>query len=195
MSFDIIIAGVGGQGTVLASRMLAQAAMEQGLAVRTAENIGMAQREGSVQSHVRIGQLDYGPLIPEGQADLLIAFEPAEAARSLSILKPQGTALINQATVVPVTVSLGQSKYPEEAIVEHIRHRVPSAKFIPAADLATAAGNFRTANVVMLGAVAGLGIMPFSAEALLQTMLSMVPEKVRDVNRKAFEAGMESVSA
>lgn len=194
MSFDIIIAGVGGQGTVLASRMLAQAAMEQGMAVRTAENIGMAQREGSVQSHVRIGQPDFGPLIPEGAADLLIAFEPAEAARSLQILKPQGTALINQTTIVPVTVSLGQSKYPQEAIVEHIQKRVSFAKFISAADLATAAGNFRTANVVMLGAAAGLGILPFSAETLLKTMLSMLPEKVRDVNQKAFEAGMKAVS-
>lgn len=192
MTFDLVIAGVGGQGTVLASRILAQTAMEKGLSARTAENIGMAQREGSVQSHVRIGQPDFGPLIANGGADLLIAFEPAEAARSLSLLKPSGAALINTTAITPVTVALGQSKYPMEEIVRHIQTKISLSKFVPAGDLAVAAGNYRTANVVLLGAAAGLSILPFSAEDILGTLLKMVPEKVHDVNRRAFEAGLKA---
>lgn len=188
--FNLIIAGVGGQGTVLASRVLAQTAVAQGLAARTAENIGMAQREGSVQSHVRIGQPDFGSLIPAGAADLMIAFEPAEAVRSLGVLKPAGAVLVNTTVIHPVTVTLGQSQYDEAKIRTFLQEKSPGARFLSATELAVQAGNIKTANVVMLGAAAGLGILPFSAGALLETLLEMIPAKVRDVNRRAFKLGM-----
>lgn len=188
--FNVIIAGVGGQGTVLASRVLAQTAVAQSLSARTAENIGMAQREGSVQSHVRINQPDFGSLIPAYGADLMIAFEPAEAVRSLPVLKPGGAVLVNTAVIHPVTVTLGQFKYDAAAIRNYLQDKAPDARFLPATELAMQAGNIKTANVVMLGAAAGLSVLPFSAEALLETLLEMVPAKVRDVNRRAFELGM-----
>lgn len=193
MSFNIIIAGVGGQGTVLASRMLAQAAVEQGMFARTAENIGMAQREGSVQSHVRLGQKEFGSLIPEAGADLMIAFEPAEAVRSLSLLKKDGIALVNTAPIEPVTVSLGRSTYDREKIMGYLNGKVENLRLLAASELAVAAGNFKTANVVMLGAAAGLSVLPFSAEALLSTLLGGLPERLREVNGKAFELGRRAV--
>lgn len=193
MTFDIIIAGVGGQGTVLASRMLAQAAVDHGMFARTAENIGMAQREGSVQSHVRIGQREFGPLIPEAGADLMIAFEPAEAIRSLSLLKKGGTALVNLTPIEPVTVSLGRSSYDKEKIMAYLKDQVPHLRWLAASELAVSAGNFKTANVVMLGAAAGLSILPFSAEVLLETLLQSLPERLRGVNERAFEIGRKAV--
>lgn len=193
MTFDIIIAGVGGQGTVLASRMLAQAAVDSGLFARTAENIGMAQREGSVQSHVRIGRRDFGPLIPEGGADLMIAFEPAEAVRSLPLLKKGGTALVNRVPIEPVTVALGRSSYDKEGIIAYLKNKTPNLRLFSASGLADEAGNLKTANVVMLGAAAGLEVLPFSADVLLKTLLKSLPERLREVNEKAFELGKRAV--
>jgi indolepyruvate ferredoxin oxidoreductase beta subunit len=194
MIFNIIIAGVGGQGTVLASRILAQTAVNSGLFARTAENIGMAQREGCVQSHVRIGQQEFGPLITDGNADLMLAFEPAEAVRSLYLLKPGGAVLVNETPIDPVTVALGRSSYDKPEVLHYLKEQAPGVKMLPAFDLAVAAGNFKTANVVMLGAAAGLIVLPFSAQALLQTLLENLPKKLHDVNKKAFELGIEAVS-
>ena len=106
MNKDILICGVGGQGTVLASRIIAAAAMEEGSPVHSAETIGMAQRGGSVTSHVRIGGEAYSPMIPFGAADMLLAFEPGEAVRNLRYLRKDGIAVVNTAAVKPVTESL-----------------------------------------------------------------------------------------
>ena len=167
MKLDVVIAGVGGQGTVLASRAIAQAAMDQGFFVRTAENIGMAQREGSVQSLIRIGMAEFGPLIPDGQADLLLGLELAEAARSLPRMRPGAAALINRTVMVPVAVTLGQAVYDREAIELRLREALPAARFVPATELAAAAGNHKAANVALLGAAAGLALLPFAPEDLL----------------------------
>jgi len=129
MNLDILISGVGGQGSVLASRALALAAMEQGLAVRTSEVIGMAQREGSVVSHVRIGEELYGAIIPDRRADFLLGLELAETARALNKLKPGGTVLAGTTTIVPATVQLGLSTYDREAITNYIKKQAGKVFF------------------------------------------------------------------
>lgn len=196
MKLDIVIAGVGGQGTVLASRVLAQAAMEAGLPVRTSETIGMAQREGTVTSHVRIGEEGcplFGALIPDESADILLGFELAETVRSLHKLKKGGRVFANSARIVPVSVAAGRSVYDEKALLKYLYNKVGSPVIFDAAELALRAGNFRAANTVMLGALSTVPELPFSYQRLLSSILGMLPEKLRDINRQAFELGREAV--
>ena len=117
MSDNIVLCGVGGQGTVLASKLLAAAAMDRGLPVKTAETIGMAQRGGSVFSHVRVGDGAASPLIGKGKADLIIAFEPAEAVRQLAYLRPSGTVVVSDRAIVPASALVGGPAYDVDAIM------------------------------------------------------------------------------
>lgn len=188
---DIVIAGVGGQGIVLASRVLAQAALNVGLSARTAENIGMAQREGSVQSHVRIGADDFGPLVSFRQADILLGFEPAESQRCCDFLKPTGLGLVNIHPIRPVTVALGASNYPFEQIQNYLCALPGRMIFIDAFNLATLAGSFRTINSVMLGALSSSGLLPFSKAELKKVLLEMVPERAKVINERAFDMASE----
>ena len=194
MSFDIVITGVGGQGTVLAARVLARAAMATGLPVRTSEIIGMAQREGVVMSQVRFGDPLWGALIPNGKADLLLGFEPAEAVRGLPKLKANGTAVVNTAAVLPVTVSLGLSAYDPQACLGCLREKVPFLYLLDAFRLAVEAGHPRAINAVLLGAVAALNLLPFTADHLLHCLLAALPEKYREINRRAFAAGQDDIN-
>lgn len=188
---DIVIAGVGGQGTVLASRVLAQAALNAGLAVRTSETIGMAQREGSVQSHVRIGSDAYGPVIGSGQADILLGFEPAEALRAAGLLKSSGQLLVNGQPIRPVTVTLGTSAYPLTQILDDLERLPATVKLVKAFEAAHAVGNFRTVNTVMLGALFATGLLPFTRETVLTALADNLPVRVRAVNEQAFALGEE----
>ncbi len=188
---DIIITGVGGQGTVLASRVLAQTALNAGLFARTSETIGMAQREGSVQSHVRIGAADYGPLIGERKADILLGFEPAETQRACNLVKPDGFGLVNIHSIQPVTVTLGTSAYPLEAIQNYLCSLPIKMIFLDAFKLATVAGSFKTVNSVMLGALSASGLLPFDKNELKKVLLEMVPERAKEINERAFEMGNE----
>lgn len=190
---DIIIAGVGGQGTVLASRVLGQAALNAGFTVRTAETIGMAQREGSVQSHVRIGSKEFGPLIGNHGADILLGFEPAEAQRACQLIKPSGLGLVNIHPIRPVTVTLGASAYPLDEIKKYLCVLPVKMTFINAFELATIAGNYRTVNTVMLGALASTGLLPVKPDAIKAVLLEMVPAKVREINESAYELGKEAL--
>ena len=186
---DIIIAGVGGQGTVLASRVLAQTALNLGASAHTSETIGMAQREGSVQSHVRIGVDGFGPLIGSRQADILLGFEPAEAQRCCNLVKSSGFSLVNIHPIRPVTVALGGSNYPLEQIQKYLCSLPVKMVFIDAFRLATLAGSFRTINSVMLGALANSGQLPFPKTEIKKVLLEMVPEKAKAMNEKAFDMG------
>lgn len=188
---DILIAGVGGQGTVLASRVLGQVALNAGLTVRTAETIGMAQREGSVQSHVRIGSQNFGPLIGSQGADILLGFEPAEAQRACGFIKPSGLGLVNIHPIRPVTVALGTSAYPLDEIQKYLCSLPIKMTFINAFELATLAGNYRTVNSVMLGVLANTGLLPVSVDEIKAVLLEMLPERVKAVNERAFELGRE----
>ncbi len=189
MKLDIVITGVGGQGAVLASRVIAQTAMAKGYQVRTSETIGMAQREGPVISHVRIGDDLTGALIPDRGADILLSFELAETARGLSKLKPEGTIIANTAQIFPVSVPLGISSYQTETILAALQRPQGKTILLDASRAALEAGNAKTVNVVLLGVLAGMSGLPFTAEDLLASILKQVPEKVREVNRKAFEIG------
>lgn len=189
MNLDILISGVGGQGSVLASRALALAAMERGLAVRTSEVIGMAQREGSVVSHVRIGEELYGAIIPDRRADFLLGLELAETARALNKLKPGGTVLTGTTTIVPATVQLGLSTYDREAITNYIKKQAGKVFFLDLEELSRRAGHARTGNVVILGALSTLPGLPFGPDQMLQAILRFVPEQFLELNQRAFETG------
>lgn len=186
---DILIAGVGGQGTVLASRLLAEAAIASGLFVRTAETIGMSQRGGCVVSHVRIGAKNCAPVIPLGKADVLIGFEIGEAARSLPRLSAGGKCLVNTQSVKPVSASLGGAAYDIEEITSYISKTVEEASFVDGYRLAGEAGSVKAVNVVLLGAAAALGFLPFSKELMEKVIADNVPKKFKELNIKAFNAG------
>lgn len=189
MSFDILIAGVGGQGTILTSRLLAEAAVQAGRFVRTGETIGMSQRGGCVVSHVRIDSREESPYIPLGKADLILAFEMAEAARNLDRLKPDGKIIVSAQKLEPVTVTLGGMAYDEETI----RETLSDAIFIDGYGAAEQAGNVKAVNVVLLGAALGAGLLPFSAEELKRAIDIQVPERFRELNYKALELGCDYV--
>jgi indolepyruvate ferredoxin oxidoreductase beta subunit len=189
MNLDILISGVGGQGSVLASRALALTAMERGLAVRTSEVIGMAQREGSVVSHVRIGEELYGAIIPDRRADFLLGLELAETARALNKLKPGGIVLTGTTTIVPATVQLGLSTYDREAITNYIKKQAGKVFFLDLEELSRRAGHARTGNVVILGALSTLPGLPFGPDQMLQAILRFVPGQFLELNRRAFETG------
>jgi indolepyruvate ferredoxin oxidoreductase beta subunit len=182
MTFNCLIAGIGGQGTVLASKLIAAAAMKKGFDVRTTETIGMAQRGGSVVSHVRIGDNIYSPLIPSGKADILIAFEPAEAVRQLPFLKSDG-----------VLITAG---YSSPAMVEYLKSCVSRLAVIDNARLALK--NAKTLNVALLGAAAQLsqrdqsGGFPFDAETLKEAIPEMLHERFWEINIEAFELGRKA---
>lgn len=191
--YDILIAGVGGQGTVLASRLLAEAAIASGRFVRTAETIGMSQRGGCVVSHVRIGAENCASVIPLGKADLLIAFEVGEAARSLPRLAKGAKCLVNTQAVKPVSASLSGGSYDVAGLTDYISNEVPGAAFVDGYRLAYEAGSVKAINVVLLGAATALGFLPFSKELMEKVIADNVPQKFRELNIKAFNAGYEGV--
>lgn len=191
MKKSIIIVGVGGQGTLLASKILSTAAMERGLFVRTSETIGMAQRGGSVSSHVRMDAKELSPVIPQGRADLLIGFELSEAARIFGKLAPEAKAVVNAEKIVPTNVALKKGVYLENEYLELLKKRVPGALLIEGTPLALKAGNARSLNVVMLGAASGAGLLPFGEDEIRAALRKSVKEKTLAVNEKAFDLGLE----
>ena len=191
MHNSIIIVGVGGQGTLLASKILSLAAQERGLFVRTSETIGMAQRGGSVSSHVRICAENLSPVIPQGHAELLLGFELSEAARTLGKLAPDAKAVINAEKIVPTNVALKKGVYLEDEYLALINKRVPNALLIEGTPLAGEAGNRRSLNVVMIGAATGAKILPFTEEEMRAALRKAVKEKTLAVNEKAFDLGFE----
>ena len=191
MKLDLVIAGVGGQGSVLVSRVIAQAALSQGYEVRTSETIGMAQREGSVVSHIRIGTGLAGALVPDHKADILLSFELAETVRGLNKLKPGGLIIANTGKVIPTSVSLGLSSYHEEPIRASLFQKTERVCLLDANALALQAGSLKTVNVVLLGVLATLEGLPFSADNLLAAVLELVPAKAVEMNRQAFQIGKE----
>jgi len=187
MTYNYLIAGVGGQGTVLASRLLAAAAMKRGFNVRTTETIGMAQRGGSVVSHTRIGDIVDSPLLPLGSAHALIAFEPAEAARYLPYLAANGKLILSNNAIKPVSGALTGDIYEAEAIVDYIKTNIPDSVIVDGKMLKEKCG--RTLNVAILGAAAGSGVFPFDTEALIETIEEM--PNYRELNLQSFSLGIK----
>ena len=187
MTKNIVLCGVGGQGTVLASKLIAAAAMKKGISVMSAETIGMAQRGGSVVTFVRYGEKVYEPIVEEGQADVLIAFEKLEAMRYAHFLKKDGVMIVNDQRMDPMTVVTGVAEYPEN-ILDTLKkdHKVVS---IDAMDEAKKLGNSRVFNTIIIGVAAKN--MDFDKQQWLDVIANTVPPKTVEINQKAFEVGFE----
>ncbi len=184
--FNILIAGVGGQGVLLTSKIIAEAALLAGLDVKQSEVHGMAQRGGSVLSQVRFGDKVFSPIISEGEADLLIGFEPLETARYLHYLRESGTVVYNTRPIGTIGVSIGKEVYPadiHETITKHATKVFP----FDATKVAVEVGEKRAVNLVLLGAA--LRVLPLQEPVIDQAITNSVPKKVLDINRKAFLAG------
>lgn len=186
---NCLLCGVGGQGTVLASKLLAKCAMNRDLFVRTAETIGMAQRGGSVVSHVRIGAPGISPLIPMKKADLIIAFEPGEAVRCLPYLKPEGSVVLSTAAIKPVTDTLSKSEYSGQAMVDFLKQSVKSLYMVDGAEICRSIGAQKVLNMVLLGAAASSGALGFTTAELLKAAEEIIPHKYISINRQALSAG------
>ncbi len=187
MKKDILICGVGGQGTVLASKLIAAAAMEEGNTVHSAETIGMAQRGGSVTSHVRIGEA-YSPLIPKGKCDMILAFEPAEAVRNLPYLKKDGLVIVSSVPVKPTTESLHETGYDGTEMIAYLREKC-NVIVVDSEALCARYGSNKYLNVILLGVAAGSGVLGISKEAVKREIEKRVPGKYVENNRQAFEDG------
>ncbi len=191
MSYNILLCGVGGQGTVLASKLLAATAGGAGLTVHSAETIGMAQRGGPVTSHVRIGEDAYSPLIPKGSADLIIAFEPAEAVRNLGFLKKNGAVIVNEVCIKPVTESLHPTGYDGSNMIAYLKKRISRLVVVNAETLCKPLGSTKFFNVAVLGVAQGAGLLDFSRGEILGTVEQTVKKDFVEVNKKAFLHGCE----
>ncbi len=187
MKKDIMICGVGGQGTVLASKILAASAMDEGCAVHSAETIGMAQRGGPVTSHVRIGEDAFSPLIPVGGADLLIAFEPSEAVRNLRYLKKDGLVIVNRVPVKPTSLG-GGAGYDGKAEIAFLREKC-RCLVVDSDELCAPFGSSKFFNVAVLGAAVGTGELGVGEETIRNEIIKIVPERFREKNLAAFETG------
>lgn len=187
---DILISGVGGQGTVLASKVLADSGVIEGGKARTGETIGMSQRGGCVISHVRTDG-SYSPFIPVGGADLLLSFELIEGARNISYLKEEAYAVINTAVITPVSVILGKDKYEREEIMEYISEK-SNVFFIDANKLAKEAGSIRAVNTILIGFAYGLGILDLSGDSIQRSMSKNIKPAYLALNLKAFNLGIKS---
>ena len=190
MKKDILICGVGGQGTVLASKIIAASAMEAGDIVHSAETIGMAQRGGPVTSHVRIGEEAYSPLIPFGSADMILAFEPAEAVRNLRYLKPDGIVIVNSVPVKPVTESLMPTGYDGTEMIAYLKKKC-TCIVVDGEELCRPFGSSRYFNIAILGVAAASGRLGIAQEILLREIERRVPSKYLEANKAAFQAGAE----
>lgn len=186
---SIMIVGVGGQGTLLASRILGNMLIKKGYDVKVSEVHGMAQRGGSVVTYVRYGDKVYSPIIEEGMADFILSFEKLEGLRYVSYLKENATMILNNQVMEPMPVITGAMAYPEN-IEETIKKYTPSLVEIDALALAEKAGNSKAVNVVLMGVLAKS--MEFEKEEWIETIKETVPEKFVEVNVKAFCEGYES---
>ena len=185
---SILLVGVGGQGTILVSKLLTQGLIREGYDVKMSEVHGMAQRGGSVSTQVRYGDKVWSPIIGRGQADVMVAFEKMEAVRYADFLKPDGVAVINDYEIASMPIAAGMATYPQgclEAMQKSFRTLV-----LPAADIAVSLGNAKCMNVVLMGAmVKAFGMTDINWNEILKENL---PPKVLELNLRAFEAGMNA---
>jgi len=188
LSRNFILTGVGGQGIILASDILTEVGLEAGYDAKKAEVHGMAQRGGSVISHVRWGEKVYSPLVGKGEGDFLIAMEKLEALRYAEFLRRGGTALVNDYAIPPVAVNIGEATYPDDKKIKGVLGQVAGRLlFIPALQKAEELGSARVANVVLLGALSAL--LDVGEEVWLRVIERRVPRKYLELNLKAFKEG------
>jgi len=191
-SQDILMVGVGGQGIVLASDILGDVALAMGLDVKKTDTLGMAQRGGSVTSHLRIGEKVWSPLISPKEADILLAFEKLEAARWVNYVRPKGIVIINNLAIPPLSISLGTQKYPaDEDILKSFKQRTTRIHLVDGSKETGSLGDIRTLNVFMLGFLSMLIPIKIENEAWKQGIARHLPEKLLSMNMRAFERGRE----
>ena len=183
---NIILCGVGGQATILASRLIATAAMNKDIPIKTAETIGMAQRGGSVFSHLRLGQGTNSPLIAKGEVDLIIGFEPGETVRQLPFLKKGGAVVVSRRPVMPVSAMIGKSSYDPEKMIAYLKEHTERLIIVDADRAARDLGSARTLNVVLLGAALESGELGLTEEDLETAIQQKVPEKFVELNKKSL---------
>jgi len=191
----IFVSGVGGQGSITATLIIGEAATLAGLNVVSSEIHGMAQRGGIVQTTVLLGDVR-GAMIPDGDADILLGFEPAESVRFVNkISASKTTAIVNERPIIPVSVSQGQEEYPSrEKIERFLKVNTKTLFLFDGVELAAGAGTSKALGSVMVGALGGLECLPITQEQWIEAMLSRVPKKHKDANIKAFESGWKQTS-
>ena len=190
---NIILTGIGGQGIVFSSRLLATAAINSGYRVKVTERVGLAQRGGSVLSFVRIFKdSEPSPIIPKGKADLLVGFEVLEGLRNIHYLRRDGYLVLNRSKAEPINIKLGMHKYPSDDEIRNILENY-SVKhyFIDAKEISMKHENPRGENVALIGFVTGLGILPLEKDSLLGAIKIISPKKYLEKNRATFETGYE----
>ncbi len=187
MTKSLLLVGVGGQGTILVSKILSEGLLEEGYSVKMAEIHGMSQRGGSVTTQIRFGEKVYSPTVNKGEADVLVSFEKIEGLRYIPMLKKGGTLIINTEEIYPLPVLAGFEEYPD-GVMEEIKSKIENLVSVDARTLATELGEPRSANIVMLGLmVKALGLENIDWISKIKKFL---PEKVHNVNIKAFEKGL-----
>ena len=192
---DILMVGVGGQGIVLASDILGDTALDMGMDVKKTDTLGMAQRGGSVTSHLRIGQKVWSPLINAPEADILLAFEKLEAARWVGYLKPGGTAIINNLAIPPLSISLGTQLYPaDEAILNSFRAVTGAVHLVDGTEQVAGLGDIRTLNIFMLGYLSRFLPLEISDTQWEKSIARHLPARILDLNKRAFAAGREAAA-
>lgn len=191
MNKSILLSGVGGQGTVLASRLIAAAAMDRDEQARTAETIGMSQRGGCVVSHVRIGKDIYSSLIPIGKADMIIGFEAGEAVRVFPYLKNGGTVVVNKSIIAPVTASLSDFQYHAENMIAYLRAHAGKVIVVDGETIAEKCGSSKVLNMALLGAAIASGELGISMEEMETAVQEKVKPAFLEMNRKALSLGAE----
>lgn len=190
---NCLLCGVGGQGTVLASRLIAHCAMVQGQFARTAETIGMAQRGGSVVSHVRIGDDVTSSLIPFGQAELLIAFEPCEAVRCLPFLADDAVVIVATRTIQPVTGALSGKTFDSAEMIDYLRAHAKTVITVDGDAIASEVGSPKVLNVALLGAASATGQLGITLAEIEAALAEKLPPKILAMNQKALALGAECV--
>lgn len=189
MSTSILICGIGGQGTVLASKLICQAALSLNMDVRSAETIGMAQRGGSVVSHVRIGSGLHSPLIPLSAADILIAFEPCEAVRNLPYLKKDGVIVVSDKVIPPITASLSGQSFDSSVMIETLRKKSSRVMVLDTDSLSADLGSSKATNTLLLGAAAASGVLGVSLDDLKSALSVLVKPQFVELNVRALDMG------
>ncbi len=198
MTYNIMTSGVGGQGLMLVSNILGLACAEFGLNIRTAETHGLAQRSGAIYTHIRIGDKVFSPLIPYGEADVLLGMETIETLRYIEFLKPNGAIILNNYLWYPVQSTFERVKNPEksyvtfEVILTQLKKITQDIHVINALEIANKAGNPLTSNVVLLGALTRLKGFPVNLDQIKKVISNVVPKKALEANLIALQLGFEA---
>ncbi len=186
MNKNIVLCGVGGQGTVLASKLIAAAAMKKDIPVMSAETIGMAQRGGSVFSHIRMGEGLYAPMIAKGTADIIIGFEPGEAVRQLPYLREGGQVIVSQRAIMPVTATLSGTPYSGGEMTAYLKEHIPNLIIVDTERACRKIGSPKVLNLLLLGAAIHSGALGLSEDEIKDAVRERLPERFHELNFRAL---------